>query len=121
VSARSTWWVWFAALALVGFAAPASAQAPGWEPAPAPPASDGASAPVPSLAPPAVLTPAPPPPRRFVAAPEPDKPARVSLAKRWWFWAGLGAATVGVVLAAFFLGPRDPYNGNASPGTVSTF
>jgi hypothetical protein len=42
----------------------------------------------------------------------------VPLAKRWWFWAGLGTAAVGVVLAAIFLGPRDPYNGNANPGTV---
>jgi hypothetical protein len=43
----------------------------------------------------------------------------VPLAKRWWFWAGLGAAAVGVVLAAIFIGPRDPYTGNANPGTVS--
>jgi hypothetical protein len=51
----------------------------------------------------------------------PAKPAHVPLAKRWWFWAGLGAAAVGVVLGAIFLGPRDPYNGNANPGTIGVF
>jgi hypothetical protein len=60
------------------------------------------------------------PPRGLVASPEPAKP-HVPLAKRWWFWAGLGAAAVGVVLAAIFVGPRDPYNGNANPGTVEFF
>lgn len=54
-------------------------------------------------------------------APPPAKPAHVPLAKRWWFWAGLGGAAAGVVLAAIFLGPRSPYNGNASPGTVEVF
>ncbi|HVU50260.1 MAG TPA: hypothetical protein VHL80_06220 [Polyangia bacterium] len=60
-------------------------------------------------------------PARQAVDSAPAKPARVPLAKRWWFWAGLGAATVGVVLAAIFLGPRDAYNGNASPGTVEVF
>jgi hypothetical protein len=55
------------------------------------------------------------------AAPEPVRARRVPLAKRWWFWASLGAAAVGVVLAALYLGPRDPYNGNALPGTVTVF
>jgi hypothetical protein len=68
----------------------------------------------PSLTPVAIQSP-------LVSAPGPAKPARVPLGKRWWFWASLGAATVGVVLAAIFLGPRDPYNGNASPGTVTIF
>ena len=60
-------------------------------------------------------------PARQAADTTPGKPARVPLAKRWWFWAGLGAAAVGIVLGAIFLGPRDPYNGNASPGTVEIF
>jgi hypothetical protein len=55
------------------------------------------------------------------AASEPAKGKRVPLAKRWWFWASLGAAAVGVVVAALFLGPRDPYVGNASPGSVTVF
>jgi hypothetical protein len=120
-----------AALALVAFAATARAQsfdngaAPPVAPiAPVPPAA-GASAPAPELAPARL---APPAGVEGVGAqakrganPQLGKPARVPLAKRWWFWAGLGAAAVGVVLAAIFLGPRDPYNGNTSPGTVEIF
>ena len=85
--------------------------------APAPSGQVGIVTPVsPSLTPVAVE-----PTRPLLSAPGPAKPARVPLGKRWWFWASLGAATVGVVLAAIFLGPRDPYNGNASPGTVTIF
>jgi hypothetical protein len=56
-----------------------------------------------------------------VKAPSTDKPAHVPLAKRWWFWAGLGTAAVGVVLAAVFLGPKDVYSGNAMPGVMTLF
>ena len=75
-----------------------------------------AGARVPSLAAPVVARPSP----RFVSTPG-AKSQRVPLAHRWWFWAGLGTAAVGVVLAAIFLGPRDPYSGNATPGTVQIF
>ena len=57
----------------------------------------------------------------IIAAPVFEKPKRVPLAKRWWFWASLGTAAVGVVLAAIFLGPRQPYTGNALPGQESVF
>lgn len=115
-----------AALALLALAAPARAQS----------LDNGAAAPVapiPSEGQPAVAPPAPmllplPTAGAAVVAPAKQatdtaagKPVHVPLAKRWWFWAGLGAAAVGVVLGAIFLGPRDPYNGNASPGTVEIF
>jgi hypothetical protein len=126
-------------LALVSFGAPARAQSAGGGVAPLPsmPSSGppsgapdfAAQEPAQPLAPeaaPSRLSPPtapadPQPVRPLVSAPELAKPARVPLAKRWWFWAGLGAAAVGVVMAAIFLGPRDPYNGNASPGTVNIF
>jgi hypothetical protein len=75
----------------------------------------GAPTPAPFLAPPVIELPSP-----LVAAPA-AKPPRVPLARHWWFWAGLGTAAVGVVLAAIYLGPRDPYSGNATPGTVQIF
>ena len=123
-----------AAGALIAFAAPARAQSGGdglpLAPAAEAPAADersvnGADSSGPIAAAPS-LVPAPRPeraPRPSAGASESTKPARVPLAKRWWFWASLGTAAVGVVLAAIFLGPRDPYNGNANPGpgTVFTF
>jgi hypothetical protein len=104
-----------AEMRLAETAAPVSA-APTHAGAPlaSPPNVAGASAPAPFLAAPVERTPPP-----LVSAPE-AKP-RVPLARRWWFWAGLGTAAVGVVLAAIFLGPRDPYSGNATPGTVQIF
>lgn len=39
--------------------------------------------------------------------------AHVSLARRWWFWASLGAAAVAVLIAGFTLKPGQPYSGNA--------
>ena len=118
---RATLRIGIAALALVAATAPAGAQSAAGGDVPAapitplvpPPPAAGAAAP---LAPPAAVAPG-----AVVVAPPRAKPARTPLAKRWWFWAGLGAAAVGVVLAAIFLGPRDPYNGNASPGTVTIF
>jgi hypothetical protein len=79
-------------------------------------APEGSSAPAPVLSLAAPVA-APPP---LVSAPA-ARPPHVPLARRWWFWAGLGTAAVGVVLAAIFLGPRDPYSGNATPGTVQIF
>jgi hypothetical protein len=48
-------------------------------------------------------------------------PARVPLARRWWFWAGLGGAAVAVVVAGILLTPEDPYRGNADAGVVTVF
>jgi len=117
---------------LVAAAAPARAQsAAGADVAPAPesaqpqraasppsPAPDVVGVPrlrvdAPSLAAPLVAARAP-----QLTAPE---PARIPLARRWWFWASLGTAAVGVVLAALFIGPKEPYAGNAMPGVVQTF
>jgi hypothetical protein len=124
VNARSTSPL-LAALALVAFAASARAEAP--VAAPADPAPVIASAlphvpPLPAVPPPALAAPDP----ELPESPAPlvgaqTKPARVPLAKRWWFWAGLGTAAVGVVLAAIFVRPRDPYTGNAMPGNVTLF
>jgi hypothetical protein len=109
-----------AALALVAFAASARAEAPVVVPAhPAPVVAPLDVAPLPGASLPAVAAPEPESPAPLVDAPA--KAARVPLAKRWWFWAGLGTAAVGVVLAAIFIRPRDPYNGNAMPGTVTLF
>lgn len=69
----------------------------------------------PSLAAPTVVAPSP-----LVAPPVP-KAKRVPLARRWWFWASLGTAAVGVVLAALFIGPKEPYSGNAMPGIIQAF
>jgi hypothetical protein len=61
----------------------------------------------------------------FVAAPASpapsSAPARVPIARHWWFWAGLSAAAVGLVVGAIALSPRQPYMGNASPGLASPF
>jgi hypothetical protein len=122
-----------AAAVLVASAAPARAESPGGaapaETAPAETApAEAPSAPArhvegigysdeapPSLAAPLVVAPAP-----LVAAPLP-KAKRVPLARRWWFWASLGTAALGVVLAALFIGPKEPYSGNAMPGVVQIF
>jgi hypothetical protein len=123
-----------AAAVLVVSAAPARAEPPGGaapvpaETAPAQAAPSEPSAPAPhiegigyaneappSLAPPLLVRPAP-----LVSAPVP-KAKRVPLARRWWFWASLGTAAVGVVLAALFIGPKEPYSGNAMPGIVQIF
>lgn len=96
--------------------APAAAPTPleAWpspaEPAPpAPPVETFAPAPAAELvAPPAAPAPA-------------SQPARVPLARRWWFWAGLGAAAVGVVIAGIMLSPPQAYAGNAEPGITSPF
>ena len=118
---------------LAASAAPARAESPGGaapaETAPAQAApAEAPSAPAPhiegigypddappSLAAPLVVAPAP-----LVVAPV-AKAKRVPLARRWWFWASLGTAAVGVVLAALFIGPREPYSGNAMPGIVQVF
>jgi hypothetical protein len=116
-----------AALVLLAVAAPARAQsldngaAAPVAPIPSEAQHEGAAPPVPMLLPLPAASTAAVAPARQAADTAPRKPARVPLAKRWWFWAGLGAAAVGVVLGAIFLGPRDPYNGNASPGTVEIF
>jgi hypothetical protein len=114
------------ALALLAVAAPARAQSyDNGAAAPIAPIPSGtqqtAGQPAPMLLPlPTAGAAAVAPAKQATDAPA-GKPAHVPLAKRWWFWAGLGAAAVGVVLGAIFLGPRDPYNGNASPGTVEIF
>ena len=48
---------------------------------------------------------------------DPLPAARVPIARRWWFWASLGAAAVAVVIAGFTLKPGQPYSGNS--GVVS--
>jgi hypothetical protein len=80
--------------------------------------------PLPGSAP--ALPAAPPPVQEAPAAlqapaPAAQGPAKVSIAKRWWFWAGLGAAAVGVIVAAIALTPPEPYQGNANPGITSPF
>jgi hypothetical protein len=77
----------------------------------------------PLVAPPTAPVPAAP---AIFAAPTdppavPAPSARVPIARRWWFWAGLGAAAVSVVVAGILLAPRDPYTGNASPGITQVF
>jgi hypothetical protein len=55
------------------------------------------------------------------SAPAPLAPpvaAHIPIARRWWFWASLGAAAVAVVIAGFALAPGQPYSGNAFPGVV---
>jgi hypothetical protein len=107
-----------AALALAAAAAPAHAQSvAGTPPELVVPLPTAAPAPPPGAVVAALGAPRAPA-SALLAPTAPAKPARVKLAKHWWFWASLGAAAVGVVLAAVFLGPRDPYNGNANPGTV---
>ncbi len=46
---------------------------------------------------------------------------RTPIAKRWWFWAGLGVAAVAVVVTAIAISPREAYTGNAQPGVVQVF
>jgi hypothetical protein len=75
-------------------------------------------APPPEAVPAAVSTSARPSP---AAASDRAKRTRGSIAHRWWFWAALGAAAVGVVIAGIALGPRDAYSGNASPGVLTAF
>jgi hypothetical protein len=48
---------------------------------------------------------------------DPPPVAHVSIARRWWFWASLGAAAVAVVIAGFTIKPGQPYAGNS--GLVS--
>jgi hypothetical protein len=109
-----------AALALAAVAAPARAQSNEPNSVPVVPIApaDGALAPDKAIAPRSSILTAPAAPAARPSDVPRAKATRVPLAKRWWFWAGLGTAAVGVVLAAIFLGPRDPYNGNATPGTV---
>jgi hypothetical protein len=73
-----------------------------------PPAGEAARAVPQPLPPPAAPAPAPP-------------PARVPIARRWWFWTGLGAAAVGAVIAGIMLSPPRPYTGNAEPGLIPPF
>lgn len=53
----------------------------------------------------------------------PKSAANVStpIAKRWWFWAGLGAAAIAVVVTAIAMSPREAYTGNVQPGVVQVF
>jgi hypothetical protein len=112
------WLTGLAVVALVFVATRAVAQ----EEAAPPPAE--VAAPPPDQAPPVLQAPPPAeaaPPVLQAPPPAAPQPARVPIAKRWWFWAGLGAAAVGVVLAAIALAPPEPYTGNASPGVTSVF
>jgi hypothetical protein len=66
------------------------------------------------------------PPAALVASPSPESvpspvAARVPIARRWWFWAALGAGAVGVVIGGIALSPRQPYTGNAQPGLMQVF
>lgn len=100
-----------AALAF-GRAAPVAAQE---AVVPVVPVQEPTPAPVPAVvAPAAVVAPVP----AAVVAPA---PAKVPLARRWWFWAGLGGAAVAVVVAGILITPRDPYKGNADSGIVTVF
>jgi hypothetical protein len=47
--------------------------------------------------------------------------APTPLARRWWFWAALGAAAVACVVTAIAISPREAYTGNTSPGVVQVF
>jgi hypothetical protein len=97
---------------------------------PANAASPAAVAPeAPPVAPPAVVAPAPvyapmaptPAAPALAQAPDVEKPARVPLAKRWWFWTSIGGAAVAVVLIGLLVRPPTPYSGNANPGLVQVF
>jgi hypothetical protein len=143
VRARSTFPALIAAVALVALAASARAEAPAGaavasavpapaaapagptalvpEASPAPAAPDVAVAPLPVAALPSFAATDVESPNPLVGASGPPKAGRVPLAKRWWFWAGLGTAAVTIVLAAIFLGPKDPYSGNAMPGIATVF
>jgi hypothetical protein len=70
----------------------------------------------PEVAPPPALTAAP-----DRAPPPPVEPGRTPIARRWWFWTGLAGAAVAVVVMGLLLTPREPYQGNAIPGTVPVF
>jgi hypothetical protein len=107
----SRWWVpGLAALLTVFLATAALAQQV--EPQPGPATAGLPAAPPPDEPPPGALQ---------ASAPAAQAPGRVPIAKRWWFWAGLGAAAVGVVALAIALSPREPYEGNTSPGITSPF
>lgn len=62
-----------------------------------------------------------PAPVAIVQVPDVEKPARVPIAKRWWFWTGIGGAAVAVVLLGLLVRPPEPYSGNASPGLDRVF
>jgi hypothetical protein len=101
------------------------AVAPAWaqEPARAAVSSSAVSSPaattptpgLPVAPPPALATPVLVAPPSTAAA---SSKVHVPLARRWWFWAGLGVAAAGIVVAGLALGPRSPYSGNAMPGVV---
>lgn len=92
-----------------------SVGAPAW--AEAPETVEPIQAPVGAPSAPASL-PAAVEPARAVVAPV---PAKVPLARRWWFWASLGGAAVAVIAAGILLSPPDPYRGNADNGIVTVF
>jgi tetratricopeptide (TPR) repeat protein len=77
--------------------------------------------PPPAVAPPpAAIAPPPPPAGSLVAGPPPPEPAPVY--KRWWFWAGVGAAVAaGVTIGLVASQPHTKagYTGNLPPGHVS--
>lgn len=83
-------------------------------PAPEPTApSPVASSPPPSLAP-------PPPAANLVAGP--PRPESPPVYKRWWFWAGVGAAVAAGVTIALVAGgshTRANYMGDIPPGRIS--
>jgi hypothetical protein len=114
-----------AVLLLVSLASAARAEDPA---SAAPPAAEAPSAaPAPVAAPTLVVPPGAPvaaPDAQapaLVRAPDAAKPARVPLAKKWWFWTSIGGAAVAVVLVGLFLGPPKPYSGNANPGLEQVF
>jgi hypothetical protein len=116
-------WEDSAAPAPAAQAAPPAAATPVQTP-PAPPAAVVPAPPAPPAAvvpaPPALDAPRPSPGSPSVAVVPPAMPqGRVPLARRWWFWAALGGAAVGLVVGAIAISPKDPYVGNASPGLVS--
>jgi hypothetical protein len=81
-----------------------------------------------AVAPPASFVPSPALDAAVLVGASPASPAhavspsaRRSIARRWWFWAALGTAAVGAVVAGLVLGPRQPYSGNASPGILTAF
>jgi hypothetical protein len=78
-----------------------------------------------SVTPLPTLAAAPATPAPLLARPEAAPPSgpsgHVPIARRWWFWAGLGAAAVAAVVAAIAISPREAYMGNTSPGVVPVF
>jgi tetratricopeptide (TPR) repeat protein len=51
--------------------------------------------------------------------PAPAAPVHRSLAGRWWFWTGIGAVAVGIVVLGFALTPNQPWSGNLQPGVLN--